>query len=270
MVISEIYSKVGCIMSLVKNSKSKTKKTALYVLLIYMACQLSSFVLLVFPSLKEYLFSLIDAPTREEQALVLSGYWTTGAFALATLLILLVISRDKGFWDIFKGPKREVTEIIGWGILGFFMIYVGQILAVQIEMYLFGIEPGSDNTAQLSEMMKSAPVMIISAAIFAPILEEIIFRRVIFGSLIQKYNFWISAIISGVVFAAIHLEFEHLLLYTVCGLIFAFLYYKTKSIWTSIIAHMLLNSSVSLIQWYYEDIMDWLERNGAQLMIFFQ
>ena len=256
-------------MNEVKTSPLKTKKTALYILLIYMACQLSSFLLILIPPLREYVFSLVDAPTLDEQLLILNGYWSTGAFALATLLILIFIWRDKEFWNIFKGPKSSPGEIIGWGILGFFLIYFGQILAVQVESIIFGIEPGSDNTELLSNIMKSAPIMILSAVIFAPILEEIIFRRVIFGSLIQKYNFWISAIISGVVFSAIHQEFEHLLLYAVCGLIFAFLYYKTKSIWTSIIAHMLLNGSVTLIQFYYEPIMDFLEKNSKPLFIFF-
>ena len=256
-------------MSEVNTSPLKTKKTALYILLIYMAFQLSSVLLIWIPPLREYVFSLVEAPTVEEQVLILNGYWSTGAFALATLFILIVISRDKNFWNVFKGPKSPPSEIIGWGILGFFLIYIGQILAVQVESVIFGIEPGSENTELLSNIMKSAPVMILSAVIFAPILEEIIFRRVIFGSLIQKYNFWISAIVSGVVFAAIHLEFEHILLYSVCGLIFAYLYYKTKSIWTSIIAHMMLNGSVSLIQWYMEDILKFLEKYENQLMIFF-
>ena len=256
-------------MNEVKTSPLKTKKTALYILLIYMACQLSSFLLILFPPLKEYVFSLVDAPTAKEQALILSGYWSTGAFALATLFILIVISRDKNFWNVFKGPKSSPSEIIGWGILGFFLIYFGQILAVQVEMLIFGIEPGSDNTEQLGNIMKSAPIMILSAVIFAPILEEIIFRRVVFGSLIQKYNFWISALVSGVVFAAIHLEFEHILLYSVCGLIFAYLYYKTKSIWTSIIAHMLLNGSVTLIQLNMEAILKFFEKYENLLMIFF-
>ena len=256
-------------MNEVQSSPLKTKMTALYILLIYMACQLSSLLLILIPPLKVYVFSLIEAPTREEQVTILNGYWSTGSFAIGTLIILILIWRDKSFWNIFKGPKAQVSEAIGWGILGFFMIYIGQILAVQVEYKVFGIEVGSDNTANLSNIMKAAPIMILTAVFFAPILEEIIFRRVIFGSLIQKYNFWVSAIISGVVFAAIHLEFEHILLYSVCGLIFAFLYYKTKSILTSIIAHMLLNGSVTLIQWYYDPIMDFLERNSKPLFIFF-
>ena len=248
----------------------KTMKTALYVLLIYIACQLSSFLLVFFPSLKDYLFSLIDAPTAKEEVLILSSYWTTGAFALALVLILIVISRNKQFWKVFDRPKVSTMEIIGWGILGFFMIYFGQMIGALIETYVFGIEAGSQNTAELSSMMKSAPIMIISAAIFAPVLEEIVFRRVIFGSLIQKYNFWISALVSGIVFAAVHFEFEHILLYSICGLIFAFLYYKTRSIWTSIIAHMLLNSTVSLLQWYMDDILEFLEKYEQSLFIFFK
>ncbi|WP_449444684.1 hypothetical protein [Ureibacillus acetophenoni] len=36
---------------------------------------------------------------------------------------------------------------------------------------------------------------------------------------------------------------------------FAFLYYKTKRLLTSIIAHMLLNSFVTIIQIFYDDLM---------------
>lgn len=255
-------------MSKINSASIKTKKTALYVLLIYIACQLSSFILLIVPPLKDYLFDQIDAKTMDDKAYILSAYWTTASFAVALVLILILIIRDKKFWNVFSGKSANVPEAIGWGILGFIMIYVGQIIGVYIET-LFGIDPGSENTADIGAMMKSAPIMILAVAIIGPILEELVFRRVIFGSLIQKYNFWISAIVSGVVFAAVHLEFEHILLYTICGLIFAFLYYKTKSIITSIVAHIMLNSTVSLIQWYYDDIMEFLEKYQQMFIHFF-
>lgn len=252
--------------------KIKGKKTALYVLLTYIACQLSSIILLVFPRFKEYLFSLVDAPTREDQAVILSGYWSTISFAIATVIILILTTRDKQFWKVFSKPRLSMPEVIGWGIIGFALVYVGQIIGAQIEIKLFGIEAGSENTANIGEIMRAAPIMILSTVLFAPILEEIIFRRVIFGSLIQKFNFWISAIASGLVFAAIHLEFEHLLLYAICGLVFAFIYNYTRSIIASIISHMMLNGSVTLIQWFYDDIVKWLEQfeeKTKALMIFF-
>lgn len=126
------------------------------------------------------------------------------------------------------------------------MVFVGQIIGAAIEMAI-GIEGGSENTATLVEVAKMAPVMVLVIAIIGPILEEFVFRRVVFGSFIQTQGFWLSAIISSIVFAAIHFDFTHILLYTICGLIFAFLYYKTKRLLASIVAHVLLNSFVSIV-----------------------
>ena len=251
-----------------KATELKTIKTALYILLIYMACQLSSFILIIFPSLKEKLLNMIDAATREDQAIILLGYWSTIAFAVALIWMLILISRDKNFWNIFPDKKANWSASIGWGVLGFFMIYIGQIIGASIE-HAIGVDAGSANTAQLSSIMKAEPIMIVSIVILGPILEEFVFRRVIFGSLIQKYSFFISALMSGVVFAAIHLEFEHILLYSICGFIFAFLYNKTKRIITSIIAHMMLNGSVTLAQFFYDDIVDFLNKYEKMAFIFF-
>ena len=94
--------------------KGKTYKTAFYILLIYMACQLSSFILIIFPSLKEKLLNMIDAATREDQAIILLGYWSTIAFAVALIWMLILISRDKNFWNIFPDKKANWSASIGW------------------------------------------------------------------------------------------------------------------------------------------------------------
>ena len=247
---------------------NQPQRTALYVLLIYMACQLSSFILVIIPPLLDKLVSMIDAPTEREKLDILSGYWSTGAFAVALIVMMFFILRDKNFWNVYTYRTYSIAGTIGWGILGFFMIYFGQIIGVYVEM-AFGIDAGSDNTSQIGELMKAAPIMILAVAVIGPILEELVFRRVIFGTLIKKYNFWISAIISGVVFAAIHLEFEHIILYTICGLVFAYLYHKTQSIWASIIAHVLLNSMVTVLQLNSDKINDWVEKQEKIQMILF-
>ena len=82
-----------------------------------------------------------------------------------------------------------------------------------------------------------------------------IFRRVIFGSIVQKSNFFIAGMVSAVVFAVIHFDFTHILLYAVSGFIFAFLYYKTRRILTSMISHMLLNGFVVLVQLNQDNII---------------
>lgn len=225
--------------------KKKPYKTAFFILLTYVFVFQLSALLLRLPGAQDFVLGLIDAPI-EEKGSILAGWWTFIFGILSLIIIALLVMRDKDFFNIYEGKKASTAEAIGWGIIGFFMVYFGQMIGVVIELAI-GIEVGSENTATLVEVAKLAPIMVITIAIIGPILEEFVFRRVVFGSFIQTQGFWLSAIISSVVFAAIHFEFTHILLYTICGLVFAFLYYKTKRLLTSIVAHILLNSFVSFV-----------------------
>ena len=229
----------------IRSTKFKTQKTALYLLLVYIVAQLSSLVLFI-PGTKDFFLSFVSA--SEHKSFVLAAWWNTIAFLIALVIMMFLIRRDKNFFTIFKGQRASVGVTIGWGVIGVFLAFLGQIVASLIEVYLLGIEAGSDNTALIMDITRIAPVMIITSVLLAPILEELIFRRVIFGSLIQTQNFWIAALISALVFAVIHRDLPHLLVYTVMGLIFSFLYYKTKRLLAPIIAHMAMNGLVTLAQ----------------------
>ena len=225
----------------------KTQKTAFYVLVTYIICQLSVFLLILIPKLKEFLLGFITTANEQDALTILSAWWSTIAFGLAFLVSFILIQRNKQFWHVFKGEKASIGVAVGWGIIGFFLVLFGQSIGAYIEASI-GIEMGSENTEAIMNVTKVAPIMILATVLFGPILEELVFRRVLFGSLIQKYNFWISSIVSAIFFAAIHLDFTHILLYTICGMVFSFLYYKTKSILTPIIAHIGLNGFVTFIQ----------------------
>lgn len=231
----------------ISSPKFKTQRTAFYVLLTYIICQLSALILIFIPDLKEFLLQLFSEPTREQQIIKLSGWWSTISFALAFIVSFLLISRNKQFWNIFEGEKASIGKSIGWGVIGFFLVFLGQTIGAYIELAL-GIDMGSENTEDIMAITKIAPVMIIATVFIGPVLEELVFRRVIFGTIIQNYNFWIASIVSAIVFAAIHMDFTHILLYTICGMVFAFLYNKTKRIITPIIAHVLLNGFVTFVQ----------------------
>lgn len=241
----------------------KTQATAFYILLLYITCQLSGLLLLI-PAVRDIFLPFVDNDSSVAMV-VLVAWWSTVAFAITFILCFLVIQLNKTFWNVFKGEKASIGVSIGWGILGFFLVLVGQTIAANIEMAL-GIESGSQNTETIIMVTEIAPIMILSTVLFAPILEELVFRRVVFGSIIQTQNFWIAGIISAIVFAAIHRDFTHILIYTVSGFIFAFLYYKTKRLLTSIIAHMLLNSFVTVIQIYYDDLVKIM--NETQIITF--
>ncbi len=213
-------------MTNVSSPKFKTQKTAFYVLLTYIICQLSVFLLIFIPGLKDALLTPFSG-TPEEQLIKLSGWWSTGSFAVAFVVSFILIAKNKNFWNVFS--------------------FFGQAIGANIEIKL-GIDVVSENTESIMNVTKVAPIMIVATVFLGPVLEELVFRRVIFGSIIQNYNFWIASIVSAIVFAAIHMDFTHILLYTICGMIFAFLYHKTKRLITPIIAHVLLNGFVTFIQ----------------------
>ncbi|MEG0261038.1 MAG: type II CAAX endopeptidase family protein [Lysinibacillus sp.] len=234
----------------------KYKKTALYVLLIYIVMQLSGAVLL--KPFHSVIMSTTGLP--HEQAVPLTqGWYIALSFAIALILSLILTSRDKAFWNIYPGEKAPIPLTIVWGVVGFFLVFFGQMIGAAIEMIVFGIEGGSQNTTNIVAIAKGAPIAILAIVVFGPILEEFVFRRVIFGSLVQTTNFWVAGFVSAISFALIHFDFSHILIYMICGFVFAFLYHKTKRIWTSIIAHIMLNAFVTFIQFYQEPIQKFLE-----------
>lgn len=237
----------------------KSKRTALYILITYIVMQLSG---LVFAPLL-FVFFTSTGIDQSEAELLASGWWIFVSMLAAVIIVAVFGWKDKKFFDVFNGVKSPTWLVIVWGIVGFFLVLFGQMIAGMIEQQMFGIDPGSQNTMNLIEIAKVAPAAIFAIAFFAPILEELIFRRVIFASLMKKTNFFVSAAVSAIVFAIIHIDFSHILLYAVSGFIFAFLYHRTKRLLTSIIAHMLLNGFVVLInlnQHKIQQFIDYMEQ----------
>ncbi|KAB2330025.1 CPBP family intramembrane glutamic endopeptidase [Bacillus mesophilum] len=228
------------------------KKEYWIILIVYIAMQLSSIVglpLMVFGS------ELITG-TRMDQGTAVSS-WLVISFSLALIIILFLLRKDMKV-ERSLSEQSSVVKSIAWAIGGVFLALIAQSVAANIE-YMIGIEMGSENTQQIMSIIETSSIVILVVSIIGPILEEIIFRKIIFGSLHKRFNFFISALLSSVIFAAAHTEFEHLLLYSAMGFTFAFLYVKTKRILVPIFAHVAMNSLVVVMQLNMEEIEKWLE-----------
>ncbi|SEU04904.1 hypothetical protein SAMN05421676_11612 [Salinibacillus kushneri] len=187
------------------------------------------------------------------------GIWSIIIFPIMILIVLLLLKTD--MQEARNQRSLHTGQIILWVIGGFFFVLFANYLAAYMEMAV-GIEPGSNNTADLVEIAKTFPLFLLVTAILAPILEEVIFRKIIFGSIYQKYNFFIAAIISALIFGILHGEPEHLLIYTAVGMVFAFLYVKTRTILVPIFTHISINSFVFIINYVIteEDLQRYQER----------
>lgn len=206
-----------------------------FVMLIYVLMQLSAFVTVpIFAII--FKFEPIDS-------LVYSQLF---GFALATVLSLFILRKD--ITNELKNNDTTIGKIISWSIIGIFLAYLAQFVAASIEMFLLNIEPGSENTADIMNIINASTLFLLIPAIFAPILEELLFRKIIFGSLYRRMNFFWAAILSSLAFGVIHLDLTHLLIYTGMGLVFSYLYVKTKTIMVPILVHMGMNTITVLMQ----------------------
>lgn len=173
------------------------------------------------------------------------AYWSVITFILGLAIVLRLMKPD-----MQELNNRNVTSwglTITWVIAGTVLATVFQNLAGWIEIELLGIEEGSENTEMIMDISKANPLFVVIPILIAPILEEIIFRRIIFGGLYRRMNFFFAALLSALAFAIIHLEPEHILMYASMGFVLAFVYVKTKRIIAPILVHMLFNSIPILI-----------------------
>ncbi|HYM85528.1 MAG TPA: CPBP family intramembrane glutamic endopeptidase [Pseudoxanthomonas sp.] len=127
----------------------------------------------------------------------------------------------------------------------------------------FDIRPQPTNLAIIEAAFAVSPVfMSLFGVLLAPAYEELLFRRVLFGRLWAAGRPWLGLILSSVAFALMH-EIPGTtgnswqatgvlwLTYTVMGAAFAFVYWRTRTLWAAIAAHALNNAiALALLKLY--------------------
>lgn len=91
--------------------------------------------------------------------------------------------------------------------------------------------------------------MLILAGILVPIAEELFFRGVLYNFLRARTGIWLAIIISSLIFAIAHGDLAVGTAAFVLGIVIAWVYEKSGSLWTSILIHA-ANNSVKIVLLY--------------------
>lgn len=86
---------------------------------------------------------------------------------------------------------------------------------------------------------------ILLVGILSPIAEELVFRGVLFAWLRRHVNFWVAGLASALVFALAHGIPDIILPTAILGLLFAWIYERTGSLWPAMLAHVAHNLLVT-------------------------
>ena len=82
-----------------------------------------------------------------------------------------------------------------------------------------------------------------SVAVLAPFAEELFFRGFFFTGLVQRMQLGTAALLSGFLFGLAHADLYNLVPLGVLGTGLAYVYYRSGSLWTNIVAHATINGT---------------------------
>jgi len=142
---------------------------------------------------------------------------------------------------------RDIVGGLGYGALAFL---VSALLQSFLE--LVGV-----HQTQLRELgwirdldLTSFLAMFLVGAIGAPLAEELYFRGYVFTAYLREKGPVVAYLLSGLVFAGLHLNREALLPIFVLGVMLAWMYRRTNSIITPIAAHA-FNNGLAFVIFYF-------------------
>ena len=170
---------------------------------------------------------------------------------LIVIGILLIVYRKtliKDFKSYFKDFLNNFEQSFKYYIIGLAIMIISNLIIV-----VFINNQIASNEESVRSLIDIVPLyMIFSVSIYAPITEELIFRKGIREIFNNKYLYIIS---SGIIFASMHLASENLSLntllyiipYSSLGITFAYTYYKTNNIFSTIMLHSFHNTMAIIL-----------------------
>lgn len=132
-----------------------------------------------------------------------------------------------------------------WG-LGSYLIALPLMLAVSLLNQQIWQGQGGNNPILQLVLEERDPLalgmFLFTAAIAAPVFEEILFRGFLLPSLTRYMPIWGAIGLSSLIFALAHLSFSEVLPLTVLGAILGFVYVRSRNLLSSILLHSAWNS----------------------------
>ena len=172
-------------------------------------------------------------------------------FYLIYIVFIIVMYKDeikKDFIDFKNNYKQYLSKYLWVYLVGILLMGISNMIIQSITNLEL-----SGNEENVRLLIKKIPLfMMFSSVIYAPFIEEIIFRKSIKNIINKKYLF---IIISGFLFGVLHISdytnINEILMgipYMIMGIDFAYIYYKTNNIFTTMTFHLCHNLVLLIIQ----------------------
>lgn len=176
------------------------------------------------------------------------------AFQIALIGTIIYIFRKdlkENFEDLKKNHQSYFKEY-----LKYWFIALGIMMTSNLIILLINSGNMANNEAAVREMFNSTPIYaFISAVVFAPLLEELVFRKS-FRYMFNNDTLFILA--SGFTFGAFHvigsyeslIDLLYIIPYSAPGIVFAYTLVKSKNIFVPMGLHFIHNGILMSLQFF--------------------
>ena len=169
---------------------------------------------------------------------MIPNIWLSEAMLIVPTFFMLLFSKEK-VSDVLQ--IRKIKWSTFFGIIAFTMASSPLITLVNLISQLFVENTVSTNSSQFLSMHPL--LLIFFVGILAPCCEEIVFRGAIFSGYKKEGNVFKAILASGLLFGLLHMNMNQASYAFVIGILLGFLVQATGSIFSSILFHVLVNSS---------------------------
>jgi membrane protease YdiL (CAAX protease family) len=126
-------------------------------------------------------------------------------------------------------------------------------MALSVAVSQVGLEPeGMKQVLDVVRDLHQLALSLLLLAVLAPLVEELVFRGLLYGWLAGRWGKNVGWIVSSLAFAAAHTEPAHIVLVLPLGLLFGWLRKRTDSLLPSVVAHI-ANNGLALVAAAYLD-----------------
>jgi hypothetical protein len=201
-----------------------------------------------------YVFVMDRAGATDDQLPVFTTAQVVGS-ALVQLqfavLLVLYLQLVRGFAPgAFLGLRaRSFGAVLAWAGGGLFvtvLLMYGMMMAWWHGV--LGTAPPEDSDQVIVQVFQQSKdgglrlAIILSAAIVAPLTEELTYRGLIYGFAQRLTGHWPAAILSSALFSLVHVDAVASLPLFVLAVGLATAYHRSRCLWVPILMHMLFNS----------------------------
>jgi membrane protease YdiL (CAAX protease family) len=105
----------------------------------------------------------------------------------------------------------------------------------------------NDNLADQFDGLVHNVVGAFTVSVLAPLLEEAMFRGAMQGYMMRRFNPWVGIVVAALVFGLFHMNPVQIMYATLLGIVFGWIYYRTRSLMSVIVGHVLNNSMATAV-----------------------